>query len=161
VNQVAKPDVVSQSSFAGASGTDLSLFAKFEDGQCSTMGFDWLALEKMILKMKWVDPGVRAKNIKEVTELLKEFGRVGYQVLVRQQPACDLDKAGKIDCKLLYFPVTEHRCQLVRRIEKVYTAIAQNCNNGWIAKFGGYMDSILAGSGKYKGGNPCPEVEYL
>jgi hypothetical protein len=155
-----KPDVVEKQDFYGADGTDVSLFATFEDGECSLMGFNWMATEQMTKKMNWVTAN-KAQSMSNMNNMFKEFQTLGKAVLVRQQPSCDLDKAGKIDCKLLYFPLNEHRCQLIRRIEKVYKAVALNCNQSWIRKYGAMMDQLLRDAGQYKKGQSCPTVGWL
>ena len=43
---------------------------------------------------------------------------------------------------------------------QVYKAVAQNCNQAWITKFGGHMDTLLQYNSQHKGGQ-CPAVEYL
>lgn len=156
-----KPALVLASAFAGADGTNVDLFANFGDGTCSLMGYDWANVEKLVMKMKWLSADVRANNIKAARYIFTEFTNLGKAVLVRQGPQCDLDKAGRIPCNLLYWPHNEHRCQLVQRIEAIYKVVAQNCNPLWRAKFGKYMDTLMRDNAKYKASLPCPEVEYL
>ena len=43
---------------------------------------------------------------------------------------------------------------------QVYKAVAQNCNQAWITKFGGHMDILLQHNSRHKG-KECPAVEYL
>merc|ERR1712242_370773 len=156
-----KPAMVSASSFSGADGVNLDLFANFGDGTCSIMGYNWVAVESTVAKMKWLSNAVRAQNIQAIRSLFAEFQNLGKAVLVRQGPQCDLKKAGRIECPLLYFPHSEHRCQLMKRVEKVYKAVAQNCNPAWTAKYGKMMDKLLADNRAYKKGLPCPDVHYL
>ena len=153
--------MVSASSFSGADGVNLDLFANFGDGTCSIMGYNWVAVESTVAKMKWLSNAVRAQNIQAIRSLFAEFQNLGKAVLVRQGPQCDLKKAGRIECPLLYFPHSEHRCQLMKRVEKVYKAVAQNCNPAWTAKYGKMMDKLLADNRAYKKGLPCPDVHYL
>lgn len=153
--------MVSASSFAGADGTNIDLYADFGDGTCSIMGYNWVAVEFTVNKMQWLSNAVKADNIKAIRTLFTEFQNLGKAVLVRQGPQCDLKKAGRIECPLLYFPHTEHRCQLIQRIEKVYKAVAQSCNQAWTVKYGKLMDKLLQDNKKYKKGLPCPDVNYL
>lgn len=156
-----KPSMVSASAFSGADGTNLDLYADFSDGTCSIMGYNWVAVEATVEKMKWLSNAVKADNIYAIRSLFTEFQKLGKAVLVRQGPQCNLEKAGRIECSLLYFPHTEHRCQLMQRVEKVYKAVAQNCNQAWTAKYGKMMDKLLTDNRKYKKGLPCPDVVYL
>ena len=125
------------------------------------MGYNWVVVESTVDKMQWLSNAVKAANIKAVRDMFTEFQSLGKAVLARQAPQCDRTKAGRIDCSLLYFPTTEHRCQLMQRIEKVYNAVADHCNPSWKTKFGGMMDKLLADNKKYKKGLPCPEVVFL
>jgi len=156
-----KPDQVKASTFYGVDGTNTELFANFGDGTCSIMGYNWVVVESTVDKMQWLSNAVKAANIKAVRDMFTEFQSLGKAVLARQAPQCDRTKAGRIDCSLLYFPKTEHRCQLMQRIEKVYNAVADHCNPSWKQKFGGMMDKLLADNKKYKKGLPCPEVVFL
>merc|ERR1712227_1125082 len=156
-----KPALVSASAFYGADGTNVDLFANFGDGTCSLMGYSWLAVEEMVKKMNWLNNSVREKNIKALRTLFAEFQNLGRAVLVRQGPSCNLDKAGRIPCNLLYFPINEHRCQLTKRIEAVFKVVADNCNSAWVAKFGALVDTMVTDNAKYKKGLPCPETQFL
>ena len=182
-----------KSDFQGTTGTDLSLFAELDEGQCSIMGYNWVALTDLIEKMQWLQSYQKQASISALRALMDEFQKLGKAVLVRQGPSCNMAVAGAIDCKLLYFPHSDQRCVLVKRIEtvrikkngklaifvknsaenhqkfefcetkiifKVYKAVAQNCNQAWITKFGGYMDTLLQHNSRYKG-KECPAVEYL
>lgn len=155
------PDMVNQNQFHNADGTNINLFANFNDGECSVMGYNWVTMGIWSPKMKWVSKMQKERNLKWLNTLFTEFQSLGKSVLVRQQPSCDTTVAGKIDCKLLYFPETDHRCQLVQRIEKVFLAIAQSCNASWIKKYGDLVDKVAYDNQAYKQGLPCPDVEWL
>lgn len=146
--------------FLDADGTSVDMFANFNDGMCSLMGYNWLALDKILYKMQWVNEEVRDQNMDDVKILMEQFQKAGQRVLARQQESCELD-AGRIDCNFLHFPHTEHRCQLIRRIEWVYRYMASYCNDPWRAKYDPIMDRILDGSGGYKKGEDCPFISYI
>lgn len=139
----------------------MDLFANFGDGTCSIMGYNWVVVENTIAKMQWLSNAIKSSNIKAIRDLFSEFHNLGKAVLARQAPQCDQSQAGRVECSLLYFPTTEHRCQLMQRIEKVYNEVANDCNPSWKQKFGGLMDKLLMDNKKYKKGLPCPEVVYL
>ena len=110
-----------QSDFQGTTGTDLSLFAELEQGQCSIMGYNWVTLKDLMEKMQWLQTYQKQASITSLNALMDEFQRLGKAVLVRQGPSCNMAVAGAINCKLLYFPYSDPRCALVARIEKVNT----------------------------------------
>ena len=153
--------MVSAKDFYGADGTNIDLFANFGDGTCSLMGYNWMIVEKVVSKMQWLNASVREANIAAIRTLLAEFQNLGRAVLVRQGPMCNLDKAGRIPCPLLYFPLNEHRCQLVQRLEKVFAAVADDCNSAWVAKYGKLLDKLVKDNSPYKKGLPCPPVQFL
>ena len=105
--------------FAGANGIDLSLFAELEEGKCSIMGYNWVSVENLAAKMKWLQNYQKQASLTALNALMNEFQRLGKAVLVRQGPSCNMAVAGAIDCKLLYFPHSDPRCQLIKRVEKV------------------------------------------
>lgn len=154
------PDMPNRGDFLDADGTSVDMFANFNDGMCSLMGYNWLALDKILYKMQWVNEEVRDQNMDDVKILMEQFQKAGQRVLARQQESCELD-AGRIDCNFLHFPHTEHRCQLIRRIEWVYRYMASYCNDPWRAKYDPIMDRILDGSGGYKNGEECPFISYI
>jgi hypothetical protein len=149
-----------KSDFAGSTGTDLSLFAELEEGQCSIMGYNWAAVDITLKKMAWLEGYSKTASIAALNSLMSEFQRLGKAVLVRQGPSCNTAIAGSIDCKLLYFPHNEQRCVMVQRIEKVYKAVAQNCNQAWISKFGGHMDTLIKYNSLWQG-KSCPAADFL
>ena len=108
-----------KSDFQGTTGTDLSLFAELDEGQCSIMGYNWVALTDLIEKMQWLQSYQKQASISALRALMDEFQKLGKAVLVRQGPSCNMAVAGAIDCKLLYFPHSDQRCVLVKRIETV------------------------------------------
>jgi len=156
----AAVDMPEKSDFDGTTGTDLSLFAELEEGKCSVMGYNWASVSTLLAKMAWLKPYQKSASTTSLNALMNEFQRLGKAVLVRQGPSCNMAVAGAIDCKLLYFPHSDYRCALVKRIETVYKAIAQNCNQAWISKFGGHMDTLLQYNSQQKG-QECPPVQYL
>ena len=105
--------------FAGGTGTDLSLFAELDEGKCSIMGYNWASVELLASKMQWLEAYQKQASLKSLNALMNEFQRLGKAVLVRQGPSCNMAVAGAIDCKLLYFPHSDPRCQLVKRVETV------------------------------------------
>ena len=112
-------DMPNKGDFAGANGIDLSLFAELEEGKCSIMGYNWVSVENLAAKMKWLQNYQKQASLTALNALMNEFQRLGKAVLVRQGPSCNMAVAGAIDCKLLYFPHSDPRCQLIKRVEKV------------------------------------------
>ena len=98
-----------------------NVYAVMPDGMCSIMGYNWSSevFAENIRDHKWASDAVKADTANLYKELMDEFQRLGREVLTRSGPSCDLSKAGKIDCRRLYFPRGEHKCAMVRRIEKV------------------------------------------
>ena len=43
--------------------------------------------------------------------------------LTRSNQQCDMRRAGVVDCSLLYFPHSEARCQLIKRLSRVYQVV--------------------------------------
>ena len=136
-----------QSDFQGTTGTDLSLFAELEQGQCSIMGYNWVTLKDLMEKMQWLQTYQKQASITSLNALMTEFQRLGKAVLVRQGPSCNMAVAGAINCKLLYFPYSDPRCALVARIEKVNT-----CHFGKNPKFGVFKSGISQMRGFFKCG---------
>jgi len=92
---------------------------------------------------------------------MNEFASLGKAALARALNQCDVKKAGVVPCNLLYFPHSEHRCQLVQRLEKVYDDVSQHCNAAWKNTFGGKMQTLLTNNMAGKGGNACPDITWL
>ena len=107
--------------FQNGDGTDISMFAHFENNQCSIMGYNWQSVEFLYnaLGSKWVDADKKVNTEAVFRPLVEEFQNLGKSVLTRNAPMCDMTKAGLIDCKYLVFPHSDHRCTMVRRIKKV------------------------------------------
>ena len=80
----------------------IDLYSNLGDGQCSLMGFEWANLDTMIAKMKWATNKVTNENY--VRAIIKEFQNLGKAAIARAGPACNLEKAGVVDCNLLFFP---------------------------------------------------------
>jgi len=139
-------------------GTDISIYSKLAPGECSVMGFEWENQEKLLKTMKWSKEPELYSNM--ATQLLTEFSRLGKAALGRSVQQCDMEKAGIVPCKLLYFPHSEPRCQLIQRLNKVYQDIALFCNHDWQRVFGGKMATLLSNNQSFKGG-ACPPVKYL
>merc|ERR1711979_33702 len=139
--------------------SSIDFFSELEDGQCSVMGFEWAHLEIMLGKMKWSQARVTSENYTRA--LLKEFQYLGQQAIARSGPACNLKKAGVVDCKKLYFPKTEHRCQQVKRLKRIYDDIASECNTQWNLKFGNMMNFLLQNNDSGKQGADCPPIDWL
>ena len=111
----------SQSDFGQSFNGGTDVYAVMPDGQCSIMGYNWASVdfETTVHANRWISGAVKDDTKQLYNELMDEFQRLGRAVLTRSGPACDLSKAGKIDCRRLYFPKNEHKCQMIRRIEKV------------------------------------------
>merc|ERR1739848_452469 len=140
-------------------GKNVNIYTKLVDGECSVMGFDWENEIKLLNTMKWsTNPTLYSKL---VTQIMDEFASLGKAVLARSVDQCIVEKAGAVPCKLLYFPHTEHRCQLIERLRKVYTNVSEYCNEDWKKTFGAKMNTLLQNNKLYKGGAPCPKVNYL
>ena len=112
-------DMPTKGDFAGTTGTDLSLFAELDEGKCSIMGYNWASVEKLAQKMAWLENYQKQASLAALNSLMNEFQRLGKAVLVRQGPSCNMAIAGAIDCKLLYFPHSDPRCALIKRVEAV------------------------------------------
>merc|ERR1711893_133879 len=146
-----------ESSFYNYQGTDTSLYTSLGDGECSLMGFEWGNLERLLSQQQWTsNPGV-AQNY--MSRIVTEFQYLGQQVLARNSAQCDLNKAGAVKCSLLYFPHTEHRCQLVQRLAAIYEDVAANCNMAWERKYGDMMNYLLANNQYGRKGAACEPVE--
>merc|ERR1719447_2059231 len=124
------------------------------------MGYNWVSVENLAAKMKWLLNYQKQASLTALNALMNEFQRLGKAVLVRQGPSCNMAVAGAIDCKLLYFPQKDPRCVLVKRIEQVYKAVAKNCNQAWISKFGAHMDKLLEYN-SMREGQSCPVADFL
>ena len=146
-----------QSDFQGTTGTDLSLFAELEQGQCSIMGYNWVTLKDLVEKMQWLQTYQKQASITSLNALMTEFQRLGKAVLVRQGPSCNMAVAGAINCKLLYFPYSDPRCALVARIEKVNTCHfgkKPKCSifNCWVFQMRGFQMWYFPNVGFFKCG---------
>jgi hypothetical protein len=139
-------------------GSNLNIYAKLEDGRCSLMGFDWENEKKLLATMKWSSNPKTFTAI--VEQLMDEFASLGKTAIGRSIGGCD-DDAGAVACGLLPFPHTEHRCQLVERIEAVYEAVAKKCNDSWKNHWNNKVQTLVNNNGKYKGGAACPKVHFL
>ena len=111
----------SQSDFGQGFNGGIDVYAVMPDGQCSIMGYNWASVgfATSINANPWISGAIKADTAKLYDDLMEEFQRLGRAVLTRSGPACDLSKAGKIDCRRLHFPKNEHKCQMIRRIAKV------------------------------------------
>ena len=92
---------VQQRSLGSGSGKDCSLFA-----------FDWERERKFFSTFKWSTQS--PKSSKFLAEILEEVGSLGNATSLRPKfgsIGCDLKKVQWVDCNLLYFPRSEHRCQ--------------------------------------------------
>jgi len=161
-NPYAGPAMPSQAAFSGydsMSPGSIDLYSNLGDGQCSLMGFEWANLDTMIAKMKWATNKVTNENY--VRAIIKEFQNLGKAAIARAGPACNLEKAGVVDCNLLFFPHKEHRCQLIKRLNRVYQDVATECNTAWADKFGKMMNYLLQNNQSGKQGAPCETVEFL
>jgi len=137
----------------------INLFTNLGSGQCSLMGFEWAHLEIMLGKMKWSQAKTTSENYTKA--ILKEFQYLGHQAIARTGPQCNLAKAGVVDCKKLYFPKTEHRCQQVKRLKRIFDDVASECNPQWNQKFGKMMNFLLQNNDTGKGGADCPYIDWL
>jgi len=123
------------------------------------MGYDWENEKKLLATMTWSTNPTVFSNL--VRQIMDEFADLGKAALARSIQQCDIKKAGVVPCKLLYFPHTDHRCQLIQRLNKVYADIAMHCNNDWKSTYGGKMQTLMQHNMRYKGGAACPSVNYL
>lgn len=161
VSDVKLPTLNSFSSgnFDSTSHNSISVYSMISTGQCSLMGFEWANLSNFMGKMKWSQNVVT--NSQYVSSLLKEFQFLGKSALARAGPTCNLKLAGIVPCKLLFFPETDHRCELVRRLEPVFTEVSKNCNDAWSQKYGSMINYLLQHNQSGKGGVACPNPEML
>ena len=124
------------------------------------MGFDWENLNKILYKFKWAT-GNKDLQIQYVNEIFAQFAKLGKSALARSGPSCDAKLAGVVPCKLLYFPHPEHRCQLVKRMAKIFADVAQHCNSSWQSLFGQKMNYLLQNNKSGKQGAACERVKWL
>jgi hypothetical protein len=140
-------------------GTNVDVYTDLGDGLCSLMGFEWGNLNKLMNKMQWTtNPALNQQYTKA---LLTEFQYLGQAVLVRTQAKCDLTKAGAVPCSLLYFPHDNKRCQLVKRLGKIYEAVAMHCNTAWETKYGDMVNYMIANNQDAGNGDACDPTVYL
>ena len=140
-------------------GKDLSIYAELEDGFCSLMGFDWENENTFIAKLKWSTHVV--KNTNFVKDILRQFATFGHASLTRGQPQCDEKKAGVVPCNLLYFPHSEHRCQLIKRLQRIFEYVKKSCNPAWVGLFQPKMNFLLQNNKYGKQRGACGQVEWL
>ena len=141
------------------SGLDVSIYSELSDGECSLMGFDWENLQKMLYKMTW--SSAKAVNQGYVKTIFGQFATLGKSALARSGPMCDPKKAGVVPCKYLYFPHTEHRCQLVKRTARIFNDVLKHCNTAWKEKYGAMMNYMLQTNKSGKDGKACEKVKWL
>lgn len=141
-------------------GLDIDIYADLGDGQCALMGFDWENEAKLMYKFKWGYDKSTAQ--KYVTNIFAQFSTLGKSAaLARAGPSCDEKLAGKVPCKLLYFPHTEHRCQLVKRMASIFADVTQHCNAAWKNIYGPQMNWLLRWNQKGKQDGVCDAVRWL
>merc|ERR1712228_52391 len=140
-------------------GTDVTIYSELSPGQCSTMGFDWENLSKLLYKMTWAN--YKDTQIKYVTEIFTQFATLGKSALARSAASCDPKTAGVVPCNFLYFPHNEHRCQLVKRLAKIFADVAKNCNQAWKTQYGSKMNYLLQNNKSGKQGKACERVVWL
>ena len=104
-------------------GTKLAIFTQLTPGMCSLMGYNWENQAKLISTMKWSKNPRLYSGL--VEQLMTEFSKLGKMALARSSPQCNMEKAGVVPCKILYFPHAEHRCQLIQRLNRVYLGVAR------------------------------------
>ena len=104
-------------------GTKLAIFTQLTPGMCSLMGYNWENQAKLISTMKWSKNPRLYSGL--VQQLMTEFSKLGKMALARSSPQCNMEKAGVVPCKILYFPHAEHRCQLIQRLNRVYLGVAR------------------------------------
>lgn len=141
------------------SGIDVTIYSELQDGECALMGFDWENLAKMLAKMEWST--YKDTNKRYVSEIFKQFATLGKSALARSGPMCDPRMAGVVPCTLLYFPHKEHRCQLVKRMAKIFADVAKHCNNAWKTQYGQMMNYLLQQNRAGKQGAACEKVIWL
>jgi hypothetical protein len=140
-------------------GIDVSIYTELQDGECSLMGFDWENLQKMLAKMEWSQ--YKETNKRYVNEIFTQFATLGKSALARSGPACDARKAGVVPCNFLYFPHKEHRCQLVKRMAKIFADVVKHCNTAWKTQYGNMMNYLLQQNKSGKQGAACDKVKWL
>jgi len=148
-----------ESAFSSYAGTNIDVYTNLGEGMCSLMGFQWGNLNKLMKKMQWTTNPALSQRYTEA--LLTEFQYLGQAVLARTQAKCDLTKAGAVRCNLLYFPHDNKRCQLVKRLGKIYEAVAENCNTAWETKYGDMVNYLIANNQAGVDGAPCEPTVYL
>ena len=55
----------------------------------------------------------------------------------------------------------DFRCQLVKRLGKIYEAVAANCNTAWERKYGDMVNYLIANNQAGYAGAACEPVVYL
>lgn len=123
------------------------------------MGFNWENERVFMGKLKWSTHVVR--NTMYVKELLAQFSTFGKASLTRGKPQCDAKKAGVVPCSILYFPHTEHRCQLIQRLERIFDEVKGFCNSSWLSLFQPKMDFLLQNNKYGKQRGACGKVHWL
>jgi hypothetical protein len=122
------------------------------------MGYDWENEKRLLDAMEWSSNKVLFSNL--VKQVMDEFAALGKAALARALNQCDVKKAGVVPCNILYFPHTDHRCQMVQRLEKVYQDVSKHCNAAWKSNFGGKINQLVVNN-KNKKGAACPAVDWL
>ena len=153
------PTMAQFAAFDSKSEASIKLYSELATGQCSLMGYEWANMEALLAKMKWSANKITNENY--IRTIVKEFQHLGKSAIARSGPQCDLEKAGVVDCTILYLPHYEHRCQSIQRINRIYKDVALNCNTAWKAKFGKMMNYLLQQNQSGKQGSPCDPIEWL
>ena len=123
------------------------------------MGFDWENTGKLISSMEWsLNPTL---NINLSKQILTEFASLGKRVLGRGANMCNPEKAGAVPCNLLYFPHSDHRCQIVQRLGKIFDDVAMNCNADWRRIYGDKMNTLIQNNQSGRQNKPCEDVKWL
>ena len=101
--------------------------------------------------MKWS----KKINAQYAYAILDELNRLSKSPLPQGQTC-----AGVVPCKLLYFPSTDHRCQLIQRLGAVVTNAVGTCRD-LFETVSSKMTFLLQNNEKGKRGVPCDPVKWL
>ena len=86
---------------------------KSNKGFCSVFDFDWERERKFFATLRWSTQ--TPKSSKFLAELVEEISSLSNSTNLRPKfdsVGCDKRKVQWVNCNLLYFPRSEHRCQV-------------------------------------------------
>merc|ERR1712176_463230 len=117
---------------------------KSNKGFCSVFHFDWERERKFFTTLRWSTQS--PKSSKFLSELIEEISSLSNSTNLRPKfdaVGCDKRKVQWVNCNLLYFPRSEHRCQTIKRLYALFDQIQLSCNDTWYEKFWPKMQFLL------------------